>query len=96
MNEPITSGDRCEVIDGLLGRNSPNLGLIVIARQYVGDHSRFGRMWRCEAEFAQAGYVGMECDCPPGMQDFAQAWLRKLPPRAPQAANDERFEELKA
>ncbi|MES2973384.1 MAG: hypothetical protein V4757_07235 [Pseudomonadota bacterium] len=96
MTEPITSSDRCEVVDGLLGKNSPNIGLVVIARQYMGDHSRFGRMWRCETEHAVNGYLGMECDCPPGMQDFAQAWLRKLPPRERKAANDAHFEALQA
>jgi hypothetical protein len=76
-NEPIKAGDRCEVIDGMLGKDSPNLGLIVIVLSYVGDHSKFGRIWRCEAEYAVLGQVG---EAPPGTADFAQSWLRKLPP----------------
>lgn len=79
MNEPIKAGDRCEVIDGLQGKDSPNIGLIVIPRQYVGDHSKFGRIWRCEAEYSERGQIGTD-KVPPGMADFAQSWLRKLPP----------------
>lgn len=90
MSEPINAGDRCEVVWGLQGENSPNLGLIVIARQYVGDHSQHGRVWRCEAEYAEIGQPGH--DVPGrlpirGMADFAQAWLRKLPPPPPEAAH---------
>lgn len=78
MNEPIKAGDRCEVVDGLMGKASPNIGLIVVVRQYVGDHSKFGRVWRCEAEYAERGQIGR--GVPPDMADFAQSWLRKLPP----------------
>lgn len=77
--EPIKAGDRCEVIDGLLGKASPNLGLIVIVLAYVGDHSKHGRIWRCEAEYAERGQPG-DGRAPPGTADFAQSWLRKLPP----------------
>jgi hypothetical protein len=80
MTEPLNSGDRCEVIDGLQGKDSPNLGLVVIVRSFVGEHSKFGRIWRCEAEYAERGQAGV--NVPAGMADFAQAWLRKLPPPA--------------
>ena len=92
MNEPIKAGDRCQVIWGLQGEKSPNIGLIVIVRAYVGDHGRLGRMWRCEAEYAEIGHRGAVSTCPPGHADFAQSWLRKLPPTEPHAANDERIE----
>ena len=53
MREPIKAGDLAEVIDGLLGKDSPNIGLIVRVVQYVGDERTYGRIWRCEAEFGE-------------------------------------------
>jgi len=92
MSEPIKAGDRAEVVDGLLGKASPNLGLIVKVRACVGEHSKLGRVWRCEAEYAQRGQMGV--NVPGGLADFAQSWLRKLPPDAPPvAANDAKFTE---
>lgn len=90
MNEPIKAGDRCEVVDGLNGKDSPNIGLIVKVLQVQGEHSKFGRIWRCEAEYAVRGQEGK--NVPGGQADFAQSWLRKLPPDAapPQAVNTER------
>jgi hypothetical protein len=78
MNTPIKAGDLAEVIDGLLGKASPNLGLIVRVRSYVGDHSQHGRIWRCEAEYAVRGQEGS--NVPTGTADFAQAWLRRIEP----------------
>lgn len=80
MSEPIKAGDLCQVIDGFLGKDSPNIGLIVKVMSYVGDHSKFGRIWRCDAQYAQRAQPG--ADVPGGMTDFAQAWLKKLPPEA--------------
>lgn len=85
MSEPIKVGDRCEVIWGLQGAASPNIGLVVIPRSCVGEHSQHGRIWRCEAEYAERGQDGV--NVPPGFADFAQSWLKKLPPdptKAPQ------------
>lgn len=79
MNEPIQAGDLAEVVGGLLGDKSPNLGLIVRVRQYIGDEKTLGRIWRCEAEYAQTLKLH-SAPTPPGMADFAQSWLRKLPP----------------
>lgn len=77
MIKPIEAGDLCQVIDGMNGQDSPNIGLIVTVIKFVGDHSQFGRMWRCEAEFGEAG---QELAGVPGDQlDFAQTWLKKLP-----------------
>jgi hypothetical protein len=89
-NEPIHAGDRCEVIDGLLGKDSPNIGLVVVVISYVGDHSKYGRIWRCEAEYAERGQPGK--NVPDGQADFAQSWLRKLPPDAapPQATTTDK------
>jgi hypothetical protein len=75
MNEPIKSGDRCEVIAGALGDKGPNVGKKVTVGQVRGEHSEFGRIWRCHGEglVTEYGALGNEAD-------FAQAWLRKLPP----------------
>jgi hypothetical protein len=83
----ITKGDLCEVIGGVLGAKSPNLGLIVQVLAYVGDDPVFGRIWRCEAQYAElwrnqeGANAGHPNKTPPGQADFAQDWLRKLPPK---------------
>ena len=88
MSEPIKAGDLAEVIDGLQGKASPNIGLIVRVLRFMGEHSQHGRIWRCEAEYAVLGQVGV--NVPPGAADFAQSWLRKIePPPEKAAANDE-------
>lgn len=84
MNEPIQAGDLCEVVDGLNGKDSPNLGLVVRVLSYVGDHSKLGRIWRCEAEYATIAHKGARSTALPGQADFAQSWLRKLPPEPEQ------------
>ena len=55
MTEPIKSGDRAEVIDGYYGKDSHNIGLIVEVGTCQGEHSKFGRIWRCQAEYAERG-----------------------------------------
>lgn len=50
MKEPIKSGDLCRVINGLWGKKSPNFGIIVKVLTLQGEHSRHGRVWRCEGE----------------------------------------------
>lgn len=95
MSNPIKAGDLCEVIDGLQGRASPNIGLIVRVLSYVGDHSQHGRIWRCEAAYAVLGQVGVKV--PPGAADFAQTWLRKIePPPQQEAANETTFADARA
>jgi hypothetical protein len=75
MNEPIKSGDRCEVIAGALGDKGPNVGKRVTVGALRGEHSEYGRIWRCHGEglVTEFGALGNEAD-------FAQSWLRKLPP----------------
>lgn len=93
MSDPIKAGDLAEVIDGMQGNASPNLGLIVRVLHYAGDHSRHGRIWRCEAEYAVLGQIG--ANVPPGAADFAQSWLRKIePPPDKVASNDDAWLEL--
>ena len=78
MSSPIKAGDRAEVISGARGKESPNVGLIVKVLSFRGEHSQFGRIWRCEAEYAELHQPGV--NCPPGQADFAQDWLRKIEP----------------
>lgn len=84
-NDPIKAGDLCEVIDGANGQQSPNIGLLVTVKQYIGDHSQYGRIWRCEAEYAELMQSGV--NVPPGQADFAQSWLRKIQPPKQQEIN---------
>lgn len=80
-NAPIKAGDLAEVIDGLLGKASPNLGLIVKVLAFQGEHFLHGRIWRCSAEYGVRGQDGS--NVPPGVLDFAQSWLRKIEPPSP-------------
>lgn len=79
MSEPIKAGDLCRVISGVLGDQSPNIGLIVttIARQ--GEHSLYGPIWECKAEYAVLEQIGTR-DVSGGRAHFAQAWLKKIEP----------------
>lgn len=84
--EPIKAGDLCEVISGMGRERSPNLGLRVKATVMRGEHSKFGRVWRCTGE----GVLQLHPDSGEyivtGWADFPVTWLRKLPPdesRAP-------------
>lgn len=89
MTAPIKAGDLAEVIDGMRGNASPNLGLIVRVLSYEGDHTMYGPMWRCEAEFAELGQTGSRYM--PGTAHFAQSWLRKIePPKLADTTKTER------
>jgi hypothetical protein len=76
--EPIKAGDLAEVISGIQGTASPNIGLIVSVVSLQGEHSQYGRIWRCEAEYGVLGQPGV--DVFPGHMDCAQDWLRKINP----------------
>ena len=86
MKSPINAGDLCEVINGVLGKDSPNIGLIVEVLRYVGDDPAYGRIWRCKAEFAEQwrhhpnARPTKEINVPAGTADFAQDWLKKIEP----------------
>jgi hypothetical protein len=95
MNEPIKAGDMCEVITGLGGPQSPNVGKRVRVTDLQGEHSRHGRVWRCKGDgIVQLNEVGDYMVT--NWADFPAAWLRKLPPAEPHAANDETKIELAA
>lgn len=78
MNEPIKAGDLAEVISGKYGTASPNIGLIVSVICLQGEHSLYGRIWRCEAEYGVLGQPGVGVF--PGHMDCAQSWLKKINP----------------
>ena len=80
MSSPIKAGDLCRVISGANGDKSPNIGLIVSVLSFRGEHSQFGRIWRCQAEYAELSQPGF--NVPPGAADFAQDWLKKIEPPA--------------
>ena len=79
MTRPISAGDVCVVV-GALGRSkSPNIGRQVTVSSAQGEHSHFGRIWRCEGAGIQqladsGGYVTT------GWADFAADWLQRIDP----------------
>jgi len=72
----ITAGVLCKVIGGTDGLN---IGKLVKVASLQGEHSKYGRIWRCTAQDCQLvteyGAVGIAAD-------FAQDWLEPLPPVA--------------
>lgn len=87
MSEPIKSGDRCVVIAASLGDKGPNVGKHVTVGHRLGEHSKFGVIWLCTGEniVTEYGAVG-------NSGQFAQAWLRKLPPVAPGESSIQKVE----
>jgi len=81
MDRPIQAGDLAEVVWGLHGAQSPNLGFVVKVLSAVGEHSQHGRIWRCDAEYVARGQFGTD-NVPGGIADFAQSWLRRIEPPA--------------
>lgn len=77
MDKPIEANCLAEVINGLTGEKSPNLGLIVRVLKYSGDEQSLGRIWLCEAEYGEK--VQERAHVPPGQLHFAQSWLKRLP-----------------
>jgi hypothetical protein len=78
MTEPIKRGDMATIIEGALGKQSPNVGKVVIVGMFRGEHSKHGRIWRVHGEnlVTELGVRTGEFDC-------AQAWLRKIEPPRP-------------
>ena len=90
MNKPISAGDLAVVTSGLLGEQSPNIGLIVKVIKYVGDEITLGRIWRCEVDYGQRLINNPKI--PIGYLDFAQSWLKRIDP--PALSNKETMKEL--
>jgi len=79
MKEPIKSGDMCLVVGGLGRKKSPNIGKTVRVGLSVGDHSEYGRVWRCTGEDIKqlhdnGEYITMH------WADFPAKWLEKIIP----------------
>lgn len=66
------------VVWGLTGKDSPNIGLVVRVKAYVGDERTYGRIWRCEAEYGER--IRERPNIPLGLVDFAESWLKKIEP----------------
>lgn len=75
MPRPIQAGDLCEVIDGVYGKSSPNVGKRVTVKSLQGQHSKLGNIWHCEGE----GITRFDDSPGIGWADFAQSWLRLIP-----------------
>jgi hypothetical protein len=75
MTEPIKKGDMATIIEGALGKQSPNVGKVVTVGLFKGEHSKYGRIWRVHGEnlITELGFRTGEFDC-------AQSWLRKIEP----------------
>ena len=84
MSEPIQSGDKCVVISGAFGAQSPNAGQVVTVLHARGEHSQHGIIWRCAGEGLVTEYGAMGTQA-----DFAARWLRKLPTVGPAAKTKE-------
>ena len=82
MKQPIQAGDACKVIYP----DSSNYGKTVVAVSFQGEHSKWGRMWRCSGENLEHHKPrdgGFLLD----WADFPAAWLEKalpLPTKAKQ------------
>lgn len=79
MIKPIQAGDVCLVVDAIGQHKSPNTGKTVTVISFRGEHSRFGRMWRCNGkDIMQLNDNGEYMNT--GWADFAQSWLQKIEP----------------
>lgn len=70
----VEKGVLCKVVGGVDGLN---LGKLVRVASLQGEHSKYGRIWRCTTEgdplVTEYGAVGISAD-------FAQDWLEPAPP----------------
>lgn len=67
----IKSGDTAKVINSIDGAC---VGITVIVGEYQGEHSKYGRIWRCKSKdtiVTEFGGFGNEAD-------FAEDWLMKI------------------
>jgi len=72
----IYKGAVCKVIGGVDGLN---IGKTVVVASLQGEHSKYGRIWRCTAHECQLiTEYGVVCIA----ADFAQDWLEVIPPIA--------------
>lgn len=77
MQRPIQVGDVCLVVDGLGGRKSPNIGLVVTVTAFKGESYRYGKVFTCTGKgVCQLTDSGTYVEC--NEADFAASWLHKL------------------
>lgn len=77
----VSPGVLCEVVGGLLGEKSPNLGLIVRVTKFVGEHELLGPIWEASSEYGERpDFSVVHRPIIPGHQDYAEDWLRPIPP----------------
>lgn len=84
MTRPVSAGDVCLVTGGQGLSKSPNVGLMVTVRSAQGEHSRYGRIWRCEGAGVQQLTDGGGYQVT-GWADFAADWLQRIDPPTPPA-----------
>lgn len=92
MTRPISKGDVCLVIDGVLKHKSPNVGKQVTVQSLQGNHSKLGVIWRC----AGPDLVAFNDDAGTltGIADFPAIWLKRIDPPALPVKSLEKTEEL--
>lgn len=86
--EPIKAGDLCLVIGGLGRTKSPNMGQQVTVRSLQGEHSQYGRIWRCQGKDVQQ-LIDAGTYQTTGWADFAVAWLQRIDPITPMRSREE-------
>jgi hypothetical protein len=91
---PIKAGDTAIVIGGLGRDKSPNIGLEVLVKELRGEHSRFGRVWRCYGAGVKQLTDGGEYQTL-GWADFPASWLQKIDPLSTKMDATKEVEALK-
>ena len=73
----VAKGDKARIVNGIFGTN---WGKIVQVGELVGEHSKYGPVWRVRSLgrdlVTEYGALGPTCDCP-------DEWLRPLPKTTP-------------
>lgn len=79
MREPLKAGDLAIVIDGINGKESPNINKIVTVGKLVGEHSILGPVRHCVGQdICQMNASGQYIKT--GEADFPIIWLKKIEP----------------
>jgi hypothetical protein len=78
MSRPISKGDVCLIIDGVLKHKSPNVGKTVTVQWRVGEHSKLGVIWQCSGPDLIA--FNDDTMSPSGTVDVPAIWLKRIEP----------------
>jgi len=80
-NIKVGPGVLCEVVNGLEGKNSPNLGMFVRVTRFIGNYETYGPVWEAKNEYGERpSYSRIHRPIAPGHQDYLESWLRPIPP----------------